>query len=82
MTCEDLKEARAKRAANEKAKAAQGKGRRYRPRKNLTPETAADAAQLEEVVSSVPLSEFQPTRPLLPNSMLDRRPVHRFGYRE
>src|SRR5437773_1943466 len=55
MSYEDLEEARAKRAAKEKATA--GKGKRGRKRKSPTPEAEAHAeanSQGEETVSSVP----------------------------
>ena len=43
MSYEDLEEARAKRAAKEKATASKGKGKRSRKRKSPAPEADADA---------------------------------------
>ncbi|KAF1978792.1 hypothetical protein BU23DRAFT_563689 [Bimuria novae-zelandiae CBS 107.79] len=74
MSYEDLEEARAKRAAKDKATAAKGKGKCGRLRKNPAPGTAADTVPLEEEVvdSSAPknkearLSDVEPARPLFP----------------
>lgn len=77
MSYEDLEEARAKRAAKEKATAAKGKGKRGRKRKNPAPEAEAEAeaetnSLEEEVGSSLPknkvarMSEVEPAKALFP----------------
>lgn len=73
MSYEDLEEARAKRAAKDKATAAKGKGKRGRPRKNPALETEAEAgagadaeAVSQEEVARLSEVDVEPARPLFP----------------
>jgi hypothetical protein len=80
MSYEDLEEARAKRAAKEKATAAKGKGKRGRKRKSLALDIKAEAeaeanSQEEEAGSSVPKNKMARMGEVEPTGAIWRAPV-------